>query len=120
MGPRRFTTVVESLEARDGGTWRFVHRDAHGSEFGFHGVFHGNPSPDAIVRTFEFEGAPGHVSLETASFEDRGGRTVVHTNVVFQTVEARDAHIAAGMEGGLNESMERLDELLGTMAPVGN
>jgi uncharacterized protein YndB with AHSA1/START domain len=90
-----------------------MHRDADGNEAAFHGVFHGTPSPEnGIVQTFEFEGAPGHVSLETLTLEERGGKTLVRTNDVFQSVEDRDAAIASGMESGINESMERLDELL--------
>ncbi len=112
LGPRRFTMIVDRYEVRDGGTWRFIHRDAEGNEAGFHGVFHGTPSQDGIVRTFEYEGAPGHVSLETATFEERGGKTLVRTNAVFQSVEARDAMIESGMESGLTEGYERLDELL--------
>lgn len=112
LGPRRMTMTVERYEVRDGGTWRFIHRDTDGTEAGFHGVFHGTPSPDNLVRTFEFEGAPGHVSLETATFADHGGKTLVRTNAVFQSVEDRDAMIQSGMESGVNEGMERLDELL--------
>ena len=63
LGLRDLTMVVDHLDPHDGGTWRYVHRTADGTEFGFHGVFHGTPSPDGIVQTLEFEGAPGHVSL---------------------------------------------------------
>jgi len=112
LGPRAVTMSVERYDVHDGGTWRFIHRDADGNEYGFHGVFHGTPSVDGIVRTFEFEGAPSHVSLETVTFEERGGRTLVRTNGVFQSVEDRDAMIQSGMEQGVNEGMERLEELL--------
>src|SRR5947209_8072236 len=112
LGPRSLTMTIDRLEVRDGGTWRFIHRDADGTEYGFHGVHHGTPSPDGIVRTFEFEGFPGHISLETLTLEECGRTTVAHTNVVFQSVEARDGHLQSGMEDGFNESMERLDELL--------
>ena len=112
LGPRRLTMTVDRLDARDGGTWRFTHRDADGTEYGFHGVHHGTPSPDGIVRTFEFEGAPGHVSLETLTFEDHGGRTLLRANSVYQSVEDRDAMIQSGMAEGVEDSMERLDELV--------
>jgi uncharacterized protein YndB with AHSA1/START domain len=112
LGPRRLTLTVERHDVRDGGTWRYIHRDTDGTEAAFHGVFHGTPSPDNLVRTFEYEGAPGHVSLETATFEERDGKTLVRTNAVFQSVEDRDAMIQSGMESGVNEGMERLDELL--------
>ena len=118
LGPRGLTMTIDRHDARDGGTWRFIHRDADGTEYAFHGVYHGTPSPDGIVRTFEFEGAPGHVSLETATFEEHDGRTLVRTNAVYQSVEDRDAMIRSGMEEGVNDSMERLEELLARLAPV--
>jgi uncharacterized protein YndB with AHSA1/START domain len=118
LGPRRLTMIVDRYELRDGGLWRFIHRGADGDEYGFHGVFHGAPSPDGIVRTFEYEGAPGHVSLETLTLEERGGKTVARTNAVFQSVADRDAMIESGMEEGVNEGFERLDELLARLASV--
>ena len=118
LGPRRLTMRVDRFELRDGGTWRYTHRDADGAEFGFHGVFHGTPSPESILQTFEFEGAPGHVSLDSLTFEERGARTLVRIHSVHQSVEARDAMIQSGMEGGLNEGYERLDELVARLAPV--
>src|SRR5512140_483433 len=101
LGPRRLTLTVDYFDPRDGGTWRYVHRDPDGNEFGFHGVFHGDPSVEAgIVQTFEFEGAPGHVSLDTVTFEQRDGLTVLRENVVFQSVEARDGMMGSGMDEG--------------------
>jgi len=109
LGPRRMTMTIDYFDVRDAGRWRYT----NGSEVGFHGVFHGTPSPEnGIVQTFEFEGAPGHVSLETLTLEERGGKTLVRTNDIFQSVADRDAAVESGMEEGINESMERLDELL--------
>ena len=116
LGPRGLATTVDRLEARDGGTWRFVHRDADGNEYGFHGVHHGTPSPDGIVRTFEFEGTPGQVSLEWLRFEERDGRTLLRAHSVFQSVADRDAMIQSGMEQGVNDSFDRLDELVARLA----
>lgn len=112
LGPRRLTTTIDRFDVRDGGTYRYIQRDADGNEYGFHGVFHGTPSPDGIVQTFEFEGTPGHVSLESINFEDHEGKTLVRQDAVFQSVEDRDEAIQSGMESGVNEGMERLDELL--------
>jgi uncharacterized protein YndB with AHSA1/START domain len=112
IGPRRLTTRVVRFDVRDGGTWRFVQRDQDGSDYGFHGVFHGDPSPEGIVQTFEFEGAPGHVSLDALTLEEHDGRTTLRVHSVFQSVEARDAMVAAGMESGVQEGYERLDELV--------
>jgi uncharacterized protein YndB with AHSA1/START domain len=117
LGPGKYEMVIDRYEVRDGGRWRFVHRDRDGNEFGFHGVFHGNPSVETgIVQTWEFEGAPGHVSLQTATFERRDGKTVVRDNAVFQSVEARDANVQAGMAEGVYEGHERLDALLAQLA----
>jgi uncharacterized protein YndB with AHSA1/START domain len=116
LGPRRFTMTVDRYDLRDGGTWRYVHSDDAGNAFGFHGVFHGTASPDGIVQTFEFEGAPGHVSMDTVTFEEKEGTTIVRTNSVFQSVIARDAMVDAGMAGGMSEGYERLDELLAKLA----
>lgn len=118
LGPRALTTTIEHFDVRHGGIWRYVSRDDDGNDYGFHGVFHGTPSPDGIVQTFEYEGAPGHVCLETATFEEQGGRTLVRQSTVFQSVEDRDAMIESGMEIGVNEGYERLDELLLTLVPA--
>jgi uncharacterized protein YndB with AHSA1/START domain len=112
LGPRDLTMTIDRLEVRDGGRWRYTHRDADGNEHGFRGVFHGDPSPAGIVQTFEYEGMPGHVSLETLTFEAGNGTTVIRSNSVYQSVEDRDAMIASGMESGLNEGYDRLDELI--------
>ena len=112
LGPRRLTMTVDHFDVRDGGTWRYTHHGADGIEHGFHGVYHGAPSPDGITQTFEYEGAPGHVSLETLTFEERDGKTLVRQSAVFQSVEDRDSAVQSGMEEGINDSMERLDELL--------
>ncbi len=119
LGPRRLTMTIDRFEPRDGGTWRYIHRDTDGAEYGFHGVFHGTPSLDGIVQTFEFEGAPGHVSLETLTFEEVEGRTRVRAVSVYQSVEDRDMMVQSGMEEGLNEGYDRLDELIARLTPVG-
>ena len=119
LGPRRLTMVIDRYDVKDGGKWRYIHRDQDGTEYGFHGVFHGTPSPDGMVQTFEFEGAPGHVSLDSLTFEEREGRTVLHGHSVFQSVQARNAMVESGMAGGLNEAYERLDELIPQLVPVG-
>jgi uncharacterized protein YndB with AHSA1/START domain len=119
LGPRRLSMTIEHYDVRHGGTWRYVNHDAEGNEYGFHGVFHGDPSPEAgIVQTFEFEGAPGHVSLDSLSLEERDGRTLLRARSVHQTVEARDAMVEAGMEDGVNDGYDRLDELIARLAPV--
>ena len=112
LGPRDLTTTVDRYDVRDAGRWRYVQMDPEGSEHGFRGVFHGQPSPKAIVQTFEYEGVPGHVMLETTTFEERGDTTLVRTVSSFQSVADRDGMVASGMERGVHEGDERLDELL--------
>jgi uncharacterized protein YndB with AHSA1/START domain len=115
LGPRELAMKIEEYDVRDGGKWRYVSTDADGNEFGFHGVFHGTPSPEGTVQTFEFEGMPGHVAMETLTLTEREGRTLVRRVSSFQSVEDRDGMVASGMERGVHDSDERLTELLATM-----
>lgn len=116
LGPRRLRMRVEAFDARHGGAYRYVHIDTDGTEYVFQGVFHGDPSPDRWVQTFEFLGAPGHVSLDTLELVERGSRTLVRTVTAFQSVEARDAMLESGMAGGMEEGYQRLEELAARMA----
>jgi len=112
-GPLGTTTIVDQMEVQSGGRWRFVVRNSDGSETGFRGTIREVSPPERVVQTFEWEGMPGHVSIDTAEFEDLGdGRTKVVTTSLFHTTEERDGMLGSGMEGGLNESYARLDELL--------
>lgn len=119
LGPRGLTMTVDTFDVRDGGRWRYIERGPEGSEDAFHGIFHGTPSPEAgIVQTFEYEGMPGHVALQKATFEERGSTTLLRMSSIFQSIEDRDGMIASGMESGANDSMERLEELLARLAPA--
>jgi uncharacterized protein YndB with AHSA1/START domain len=110
-GPRKYSTIADRMEFKVGGVWRFLNRDAGGNEFGFHGVYHLIETPRRIIQTFEFEGMPGHVSLETMTLEDRGGKTLITAHSVFQSVADRDGMIEGGMETGANETYDRLEEV---------
>jgi uncharacterized protein YndB with AHSA1/START domain len=112
LGPRDLTLTIDRYDVRDGGRWRYVHTDAQGNAYAFHGVFHGNPSPQVIVQTAEFEGVPGHVKLDTTMLEQRGNKTLVRTVSAFGSVADRDAMIASGVERGAHDSGDRLQELL--------
>jgi len=112
LGGGTYEMVIDRWEARDGGAWRYVHRDGEGNEYGFHGVFHGAPTVDNMVQTFEFEGAPGHVSLDAMTLEEHDGRTTVRIHSTFQSVEARDAMVESGMAEGMNAGYAKLDALL--------
>ncbi len=111
-GPKRLTTKVNQMEVRPGGRWHFVQTDKDGKEYAFHGVYHGISKPERVVSTFEYEGTPGHVILETVTFEDLDGKTKMTDSSVFQSVEDRDGMLEEGMEEGASESMERLTDLV--------
>jgi uncharacterized protein YndB with AHSA1/START domain len=111
-GPRNLTTIVDKCDLRKGGLWRIVQRDPQGNEFAFSGVYHEIREPERIIDTFEYEGMPGHVMLETISFEDVGGKTLVTERSVFQSVEDRDGMVETGMREGVMESMDRFAALL--------
>jgi uncharacterized protein YndB with AHSA1/START domain len=115
-GPRNTSTVIDQMDVRAGGSWRFVVRSEDGSETGFRGTYREISAPERIVQTFEWEGMPGYVSVETASFEDLGDRTKVTSLALFHTSGERNGMLESGMEGGLNESYARLDELLARLA----
>ena len=115
-GPRNTTTIVDKMDVRAGGDYRFVSRNSDGSESGFRGTYREVSPPERIVQTFEWEGMPGHVCVETATFEDLGDRTKVVTTSLFHTTEERHGMLGSGMEGGMNETYARLDELLERLA----
>jgi len=107
--------VVEKFELVRGGHWRFVEH-AGGQTHGFEGRFSEITPPEKIIQTFEWDGMPGHVALETMTLEDLGdGRTRLVTTSLFMTGEDRDGMMQSGMEGGLNQSYEALDRLLASM-----
>ena len=111
-GRRADTTTVDKMDVRVGGDWRFLSDGPDGSH-AFRGTYRAIDPPERLENTFEWEGMPGHVVVETATFEDLGdGRTRVRTRSLFHTTEERDGMVASGMEIGMGESYERLDELL--------
>lgn len=116
MGPRALTMTIAAWDAQVGGIWAFTHTDPDGHAYGFRGVFHDVVPNRSLVRTFEFDGFPGHVSLERVEFEDLGGRTRILNHTAFQSQEDRDGMVASGMEYGVREGFERLEELLGLRA----
>lgn len=117
LGPRGYEMILETFEPRSGGRYRYIHKDDEGNEYGFHGVYH-EMSEDLMIQTFEFDGLPerGHVVLDTMRLEELpGNRTKVVIQSVYQSVADRDGMIESGMERGVNEGYERLDELLEKM-----
>jgi uncharacterized protein YndB with AHSA1/START domain len=112
LGPRRHEMRIDHYDARSGGSYRYVHV-SDGNEFGFRGSFHEVRPNELIVQTFTFEGVPDEVALEKLVLEDIGnGRTRLTATSLVDSFAARDAFVASGMEDGVREGYERLDELL--------
>jgi uncharacterized protein YndB with AHSA1/START domain len=112
-GPEGSTTIVDRMDVEAGGSWRYVVKGDDGSEHGFRGTYREVSPPERLVSTFEWEGMPGHVSVDISVFEDLGdGRTKIVTTSLFHTDEERDGMLASGMEAGLNETYNRLEALL--------
>jgi uncharacterized protein YndB with AHSA1/START domain len=116
LGPEKLELVVNQLEPRHGGRWRWTQYDQDGKGYVFHGLYHGTPSPDRIVQTYEFDQAPGTVYLNLITFEETGGVTTLTQNTVFFAVEDRDLYVDGGMEHGIRASMRRLDDLVTHLA----
>jgi len=111
-GPRRHEMQVDHYDCRTGGSYRYL-LASNGNEFGFHGSFHEVRPSELIVQTFTFEGQPDGVALERLVFEDLGnGRTRLSATSLVDSFAERDAFVASGMEEGVREGYERLDELL--------
>jgi uncharacterized protein YndB with AHSA1/START domain len=111
LGPRHHEMVIDHWDCRTGGSYRYEHR-SDGNAFGFHGCFHEVRPNELIVQTFTFEGFPDQVALETLRLEDLGnGRTRLVAQSLVDDFVARDAFVASGMEEGVREGYERLDEL---------
>jgi len=111
-GPRSLETRIDHYDCRTGGSYRYVHI-SDGVEYGFYGSFHEVRPSEVIVQTFTFEADPDGVALERLVFEDLGGgRTRLTATSLVDSFEGRDAFVASGMEAGVREGYERLDELL--------
>ena len=111
VGPDTTTTRIDQWDARTGGSWRYV-SSYEGTDFAFHGSFH-EIRPDRIVQTFTFEGEPDGVFLETMWFEDLGdGRTLLRTQSLVDSIEARDGMLRSGMEVGVNDGYAKLERML--------
>ena len=116
-GPKYLSTTVEKMEVRPGGRWRFIQRGKAGEEFAFNGIYREVERPSHLVYTFEFEGTPGHVVIETVTFEEHNGKTTLTSTALFETVDDLDGMMKAGMESGALESMERFAEHLADQTP---
>jgi uncharacterized protein YndB with AHSA1/START domain len=123
IGPRNLTTHVETMQPCSGGAYRFIQYDMDGHIYAFHGVYHEVNFPERIVATFEYEGMPekGHVSLDTYMLEELPNlRTRLVTRSVYLSLADRDDMARQGMEAGIQESYQRLDEVLGELMTTEN
>ena len=111
LGPRRRAMRIDHYDCRTGGAYRYV-MSADGHDAGFYGSFHEVRPGELIVQTFAFDGYPDSVALERLVFEDLGGRTRLVATSLVDSFEGRDAFVASGMESGVIEGYERLDDLL--------
>ena len=112
MGPGGYETTIESYDFRTGGRYRYI-QAKDGEKYGFNGVFHTVRENEFAIQTFEFEGFPDVVSIESLTFTNLGnGRSQVSGHAVYPTLEARDGMVTSGMESGMSEGYQRLDELL--------
>lgn len=112
LGPRRLKMRVEVMDVRTGGRYRFVHIEEDGTEYAFHGDYLEVRAPEHIKQTWVFEGMPEASSVEEMTLTEIGGRTRLVATSTFQKKEHIDAHFQQGMEEGMQESYQRLDELL--------
>ncbi|MDM7831915.1 SRPBCC family protein [Cellulomonas edaphi] len=113
MGPRDLTMDIKEWDFVSGGRWSYVSTGRDGEAFGFRGMFHTVRPDEFAIQTFEFEGYPDVVAIESITFEDLGAdRTRIRIHSVYPTLEARDGMVASGMEGGVKVGYERLDELV--------
>ncbi len=112
IGPRDLDFTLEEWDARSGGRWAYS--SGRGEEpFAFFGSFHEIRENERIVQTFTYRGAPDGVALEIASFEALAdGRSRLVSRSIGSSVEERDAMVASGMEHGIIEGYNKLDELL--------
>jgi uncharacterized protein YndB with AHSA1/START domain len=112
-GPWKYEVASCEIDFRPGGKWRIVHRGPEGEEEqGFRGEYREIVRPERIVWTFEWEGMPGHVSVDTLTLEEQGGKTTLTATSLFDSVEDRDGMLQSGMESGAAETMDRLQEYL--------
>jgi uncharacterized protein YndB with AHSA1/START domain len=113
LGPAGYDMDIDSYDFRTGGRFRFVQRNNEGEEYAFNGVYHVVRDNEFAIQTFEFEGFPDVVSIESLTFEDLGdGRSRVRGHATYPSMEARDGMVSSGMESGMSEGYERLDKVL--------
>jgi uncharacterized protein YndB with AHSA1/START domain len=112
-GPAYLTTVIDKLELKEGGVWRFIQTEPSGKEHAFNGVYKEIDEPNKIVSTFEYEPMAGHVIVETVTFEEQpDGQTKLVAMAKCANIEDLEGMVAMDMEAGQLESQDRLAKLV--------
>jgi uncharacterized protein YndB with AHSA1/START domain len=115
-GLRNTTTVVDKMEVKAGGVWRYIQKDAEGNEYAFNGVYKEVKAPERLAYTFEFEPLAGHIAVDTLVFEELpDGKTKITARTTFDTLEDLEGMLQSGMEGGAVETWDRMEELLAAL-----
>jgi uncharacterized protein YndB with AHSA1/START domain len=112
LGPKGYQMVSCEVDLRVGGGYRYVHRAPDGKDYAFHGKYLEIDRPHRMVCTFVFEMFPQNEAVDTLTLEEKDGGTLVTTHSRHPSMEARDAHLAGGMERGMSEGYERLEALI--------
>ena len=116
LGPNGYEMDIDHFDFTSGGGYRYIHRNPAGEEYAFNGVFHVVRENDFAIQTFEFDGFPDVVSIESLTFQDLGnGRTRLRAHAVYPSLEARDGMVASNMEVGVTEGYERLDKVAASL-----
>ena len=117
LGPPGWTMPVCEIDLRVGGAYRYVWRNADGSEMGMGGVYREIVRPERIVATEKFDEAwyPGE-AVDTSVLVEQGGRTTLTTTVRYESREIRDAVLKSPMESGVAASYDRLADLVSAEA----
>ena len=110
-GPQGPNTVVDHMDVRPGGSWRWRFVDAQGNGVGLHGVYHDVVVPEKLVYTFEYEGVPGHVLLRTVTLTEQDGKTLLSEQSIFQSVANRDGMLQSGIKEATAAGWDRLEKL---------
>jgi uncharacterized protein YndB with AHSA1/START domain len=111
-GPKKYTTRIDKIDVKPGGGWRFIQANSEGGEYAFNGEFREVEPPEKLSFTFEFEGVPGHIVLQTLILDEQQGKTKVTSIAAYDSLEDLDGMVNSGMESGARESWDRLAELI--------
>jgi uncharacterized protein YndB with AHSA1/START domain len=110
-------TTVDKMDVRPGGLWRYIQHDDSGNQYAFNGVYREVVPPERVSYTFEFEGMPGHITIETLLFEEVDGKTKLTSTSDFETLEDLEGMLQSGAEQGATITWDRLAELISSLQP---